>query len=528
MPTSRKSKVPFTHFPTDLLAQRDALKSNPLLNRMKAVRTTHDDPHRPIFHYVNPEGTLNDPNGLCYWKDHWHLFYQAYPPEDTRQHWGHAISRDLIHWEDLPYCIYPDPEYQCFSGATFVESDRVIAMYHGTRLGNMVATSSDPLLLNWEKLGDSAVIQMPESKTDQPYTVFDPCIWCSNGKYYSLSGGQSLDGPDGQAVATDYLFESENLKDWTYLHPFIEGDRFTRVGDDGACPYFWPIGNRYILLFFSHSSGGQYLLGDYDEDQQKFLVTHGEKFNFGPPGPGAVHAPSATPIGDGSLIVIFNMNPAKACDGWDQIMSLPRRLTLDESGNDVLVQPIGDLPSLRGEEVALPEFALPANREVNLTNNPDFPNSDQIQGNAFELKCTIEPSDASFVAVDVLASPDREEYTRISVFRNRGYPDRAYFRRGRTSFITLDNSHSSIDPLVKCRAPETLNVFIDKEEPVELQIFVDRSIVEVFVNNRKCLGLRVYPSREDSVGVYMCSRGQSSKISKLQFFPLSSIYSQSS
>ena len=64
---------------------------------------------RPKYHYVNPEGNLNDPNGLCFWQGNWHLFYQAYPPEDTRQHWGHAVSKDLIHWRDLPYAIYPLP-----------------------------------------------------------------------------------------------------------------------------------------------------------------------------------------------------------------------------------------------------------------------------------------------------------------------------------------------------------------------------------------------------------------------------------
>ncbi len=50
------------------------------------------DPYRPIYHYVNPQSTLNDPNGLCYWQGRYHLFYQAYPPEDPRQHWGHAVS----------------------------------------------------------------------------------------------------------------------------------------------------------------------------------------------------------------------------------------------------------------------------------------------------------------------------------------------------------------------------------------------------------------------------------------------------
>ena len=121
------------------------------------------DPHRPIYHYVNPEGRLNDPNGLCFWQGRWHLFYQAYPPEDTRQHWGHAVSDDLIHWRDLPLAIYPNPEDKCFSGSTLVEEDRVIAIYHGIAAGTMVAVSSDPLLLNWEKVTGKAVIPLPKA-----------------------------------------------------------------------------------------------------------------------------------------------------------------------------------------------------------------------------------------------------------------------------------------------------------------------------------------------------------------------------
>ena len=65
------------------------------------------DVESPLSHYVNPEYTLND---LCFWQGRWHLFYQARPPEDPRQHWGHAVSPDLIHWRDLPYAIGPGPE----------------------------------------------------------------------------------------------------------------------------------------------------------------------------------------------------------------------------------------------------------------------------------------------------------------------------------------------------------------------------------------------------------------------------------
>ena len=146
------SRVPYYTFADTLEEQEAQLETNPLMQRLNAYRKTYEgDPHRPIYHYINPEAMLNDPNGLCFWQGRWHLFYQAYPPEDTRQHWGHAISDDLIHWRDLPYAIYPNPERCCFSGATVVEEDRVIAMYHGTVVGNMVAVSSDPLLLNWKK-----------------------------------------------------------------------------------------------------------------------------------------------------------------------------------------------------------------------------------------------------------------------------------------------------------------------------------------------------------------------------------------
>lgn len=87
------------------------------------------------------------------------------------------MSDDLVHWEDLPLAIYLGIEEKCFSGSTLVEEDRVIAMYHGTQAGNLVAVSSDPLLLNWEKITGNPVIPIVEvDETQHPYRVFDPCI----------------------------------------------------------------------------------------------------------------------------------------------------------------------------------------------------------------------------------------------------------------------------------------------------------------------------------------------------------------
>src|SRR5690625_582459 len=177
------SPIPQYEFPTTLDEQEEALKTNPLMQRFAESREKlSSDPYRPIYHFVNPEGRLNDPNGLSFWNGNWHLFYQAYPPEDPRQHWGHAISKDLVHWRDLPLAIYPNPERAVYSGSTLVEEDRVIAMYHGTGVGNMVAVSDDPLLLNWEKVTGKAVIPS-KSTTGFPlsYSVFDPTIWKKDG-----------------------------------------------------------------------------------------------------------------------------------------------------------------------------------------------------------------------------------------------------------------------------------------------------------------------------------------------------------
>ncbi len=516
-PRDYTSRVPHFTFPNTLDEQEAALATNPLMLRfVESRKAMAGDPYRPIYHYVNPEHSLNDPNGLCFWQGRWHLFYQAYPPEDPRQHWGHAVSDDLVHWRDLPYAIYPNPEECCFSGATLVEEDRVIAMYHGTKVGNMVAVSSDPLLLNWEKVAGRAVIPMknPDGSAP-PYRVFDPCIWKKGGMYYSLSAGTLPNGPGGKPMRADFLLRSSDLVTWEYLHPFVEDDHYTLVGDDGACPYFWPIGDRHILLFFSHMSGGQYLLGDYDTERDKFIVTAHDKFNFGPAWPAGVHAPSATPDGQGGVIVIFNMNPAKPTPGWNQIMTLPRRLTL--AGQDeVRTEPAGDVESLRGEHVRVDGMTLGANQDIVL---------DRVRGNAMEIVAQIDPKAANVVEMDVLRSPDGEVRTRIQFYKNRGLTHRDRRRNDvRDSCITIDSSRSSILPDAQARAPETAAVFIDKDEPLTLRVFVDKSVVEVFANNKQCVAMRVYPGREDSVGVSLRAQGQEAELKSLDAWQMKSVY----
>jgi len=524
---SRKSKVPWFEFSNDLSVQQEQLAANPLLQRFADSRTAlAADPYRPLYHFVSPESSLNDPNGLCFWHGRWHLFYQGFPPEDKRVHWGHAVSEDLIHWQDLPYAIYPDPEQCCFSGATLVEDSRVIAMYHGTQVGNMIAVSDDPLLLNWKKLSGGAVI--PAKSTDGsplPYSVFDPCIWKKDGIYYSLSGGSLPHKSSGRKTRAEFLFRSPDLINWEYLHPFCEEDLFGLVGDDGACPYFWPIGDRHILLHFSHMSGGKYLIGDYDKERDKFVVSNGGRFNFGSWSPGGVHAPSATPDGRGGVVAIFNINDGKPTTGWDQIMNLPRRLTVSGK-DDLLMEPAGDTESLRYDHRQTGSMILQANKEVVL---------DGIGGNALEIDAEIDPGNSPLIELNVLRSPGKEEYTRIAFYRQRGFQnwerfvgwdklsDLSKWYDTCDSLITIDSSYSSELPDALSRV-ETAPVYLSPDEPLKLRVFIDKSVVEVFVNGRQCVALRVYPGREDSTGISLRSQGRDARLVSLDAWQMRSIY----
>jgi beta-fructofuranosidase len=537
--TDYTSKVPKYSFSNTLAEQEAEVKNNPLILRFAESRKKlATDKYRPIYHYVNPEGNLNDPNGLSYWKGNWHLFYQAYPPEDTRQHWGHVISKDLIHWKDLPYAIYPGPERAVFSGSTLVEENRVIAMYHGTEAGNMVALSDDPLLLNWKKVAGKAVIPMKSSTGfPLPYSVFDPSIWKKDGIYYSLSAGRAPRSPGGRQVGVGYLFRSKDLENWEYLHEFVENDRFTLIGDDYACPYFWPIGDRYIMPFFSHMSGGQYLLGDYDTKRDKFVATHAGKFNFGPASPSGVHAPSATPDGKGGVIVIFNMNPGKPTGEWNQIMTLPRRLTL-KGGDTLMQEPAGDIESLRYARQEVKSMILPANKEIVFQ---------KIKGDAMEINLEIDPKDAPMLELNVLRSPNKEEFTRISFMKGRGMSAGRNYRFGevatlqterpasrpntstrpaRESLITIETSYSSLHPDVRPRGPETASLSLNGDETLKLRVFIDKSVVEVFVNGKQALAVRVYPSRKDAVGISLRSQGRDSELKKMEAWQMKSIYEE--
>ena len=499
-----------TTYPSDLDAQWKALEQDPTVLKYTASRERLAiDPARPLYHFSPPENYMNDPNGLCHWGGMYHLFYQFRPDGIDNVHWGHSVSEDLVHWKDLPLALYPDQENDCFSGQILVEDDRVIATYHGTGAGNAIATASDPLLLNWQKHTSNPVIPMVDvDDNGMPYRVFDPCIWKEDDGYYALSGVFRDGERSVDCKGVDHLFRSQDLECWDYLGPLIESDYRTEPGEDYAVPNFWPIGNgKHMLLFFSHKRGGQYFVGEYNTTTHRFTPDYHGRMNYGPLSLGSLHAPSATIDEAGRYLSIFNVKESRETRGWDNVMTLPRILSL-ASDNSLRIGPVPELESLRFGQKSVGESDIPANTDVVL---------DDISGRAIEIEAVIDPRDSREVGLTVLRSPAANELTRISFF-HRGST------RWGTPTLQIDGSQSSTGADVLGRPPETGPLDIPDGELLRLRVFIDRSVVEVFANDIQCLTLRAYPAQSDSTGVSVFSRGSDAILKSLNCWQMRSVW----
>ena len=506
-----KSRTPRFTFAKTLKEQEKQLKTNELMVRFaKSRKRLAADPYRPAYHFVNPESSMNDPNAVIFWQGRWHLFFIAMPPDefpnpaDILKRWhrtsvGHAVSDDLVHWKDLPYAINPGIEKACYSGGMLVEKDRVVAFYPGMGAGQMVAISGDPLLLNWKKQGPVNT------------RLGDSCIWKEGDTYYGLTGNK-IDYIRGAWWPQMEVWATKDLVTWEALGNFIKDYKtpFSSRHDDGACPDFKRIGDKYILSFFSHTNGGQYFLGDYDKKAHRFKPYHHGRFNHGKVAPGGVHAPRMEQDGKGGVINILNNNHGKHSDDWDQVMSLAQRMTLGP-GKLIRIEPVAAVASLRGKHQHVAKTAMPANEEIILKG---------IEGNTMELEVEIDPKNARWVQLSVLRSPNAEEQTSITFYN---YDKKLAFWYHTPGVVCLDGSRSSTLSDVWIRPPERAEMRRGGE-PLKLRVFIDRSIVEVFANGKQYLAMRVYPGRRDSVGVSVRAQGQEALLKRLDAWQMKAIW----
>jgi len=484
-----------------------------------------NDPHRPQYHFMPPAAWMNDINGAIFWKDRYHIFYQHNPDGAYWKwmQWGHASSVDLVHWVHHPIALTPTsggPDRDgCFSGGALVSKEGLATLiYHGVPEGTCIATSQDDLLIRWSKCPDNPVIPVLErgDAGHGKYIVFDPCAWREGDTYGALIGN-TVPGVTGDGTS---LFKSPDLVHWEYLNPFYESQRhWTESGEDCAVPDFFALGDRHMLLFTSHLQGTQYYLGQYERNQ--FYPEAHSRMSW----PGGQLGGGRTLLdGQGRRIFFDWIRELRGAErervsGWSGVMTVPRVLSLGEDGT-LRIKPVDELQLLRLNHRQRSDIRLTNGAELLL---------DEMQGDCLELAIEMVPEGPCEFGVKVRCSPDGDEQT--AVVCNSG-----------AKVLKVDVSKSTLDDSIRYyyyrnlkaleRLPEHQRVVRAQEapfelaagEPLKLRIFLDRSVLEVFANDRQCVTQRIYPSRRDSLSVVLFSRGGSVHVRSVDAWDMAPVH----
>lgn len=341
----------------DKIYQADSIQGQSLL---------YKEPTRPQVHYTQRRGWNNDPNGLVYYKGEYHLFYQHNPFEREwdNMSWGHAVSRDLVHWQELPVALYPDHLGTMFSGSAVIDYDNtsgfgrkdnpaMVAFYTaaGARPTQCIAYSLDDGR-TWTKYEGNPVIDSSEQWNS--LDVRDPKVfWYAPKKHWVMV----LFERDGLSIYT-----SKDMKSWLYKSHtpgFWECPELVELAVDGN-----PKNKKWVM----YGASGTYMIGSFDGE--KFTPEAGKFYYL----KGKVYAAQCynnIPKEDGRVIQV----------GWGQInhpdlpvngmMTFPTELTLRTTSNgvrlfsfpvkelDMLKQPLLRKENLEVEEAneALREFS---------------------------------------------------------------------------------------------------------------------------------------------------------------------------
>ena len=417
--------------------------------------------------------------------------------QDERGHvYGHASSKDLMHWFYHTPAIFSkpeDPDKGIYSGNAFITREGKVAMiYHGVDAGNSIALSDHEELLHWEKLKNNPIIPEPEqgSKEAELYSSWDPNGWLENDTYYAIFGGK---------IPT--IFKAKELDSWEYVGPFFSQDMpdVDIEVEDLSCPDLFKLGDKHAVLGISHSHGARIYIGEWKNEQ--FYPESHQRMNWLG---GTAFAPESMLDKDGRRImwawvmdrrevlhIRYDHEPPKV--GWSGMLTLPRVLTLDKDGI-LNINPVDELKALRTKKRTETFIDLEEGNSKIMSS---------MSGNAIEIKAKVNVPSSGIFGMKVLSSGDGQEETIIK-------------------FNTIDNiiefdfSNSSLDSTIKhfgrpmghdekIATNQVAPFELRGGETLDLQIFIDKSIIEVFANGRQCVTQRVYPILENSQGVEVFS-----------------------
>ena len=459
---------------------------------------------RPAFHLTARVGWMNDPNGFSFYQGRYHLFYQYHPYSIQwgPMHWGHAVSRDLLHWEYLPVALAPDTPYDeggCFSGSAVELPDgRQLLMYtgvqpqlgeDGTRQDIQTQCLAVGNGLNYEKCGCNPVLDekdLPEgfSKTD----FRDPKIYSNPNGGYDCVVGSRTDDSSGAIL----LYHSDDGFQWQFVT--ILDRCYNEFGKMWECPDFFPLNGKQILMTspqdmtalgmeFHNGNGTIFLIGSYDAETHRFERERVQAVDYGLD----FYAPQTIVAPDGRRIVIGWMQNWDTCVGgqprgasWFGQMSLPREL--DFRDGRVIQTPIRELDQLHGRRVAY--MNIPVQEEVTLQG---------IYGRVIDMTVTVKPMAAGcYSRFCMKVASGSRHYTSITY-------------TPQTSTLRISRNHSgSMRDFVHER-----ECFVrDQAGELKLRVILDRFSAEIFVNDGEQVMSLTYYTPQTADGISFQCQGK--------------------
>lgn len=436
------------------------------------------------FHLAHPGTTApGDPNAAFFWKGRYHLHY-IYEGKDGVS-WAHVSSPDMVHWKWHPTTLTPATMgHGMFSGTGFFTKEgRPAIIYHGEGTGrNQIAFAEDDLLERWSK--PIPVNPKTEGGELPAMRHWDPDCWLDGDTYYAISGGQD-----------PHLMKSTDLRDWKYsgrlLHeriPVLDVPR----DEDISCPNMFKLEDKWMLLCLSHWIGSRYYLGDFKEG--KFLPESHHRMNWmcafqGGDEDADLYAPESVLTPDGRR-VMWAWSRVKhrlsKVPIQSSIQCLPRELSLAEDGV-LRIKPLRELEQLRYDERTIEPLHLDTNTSYPL---PHF------TGDALELKLVFVPA-------------------VVGDFGVRVYCD----QQGENGFEISFDPEANMLTVGPTQIPFTLQA----SEELELRVFLDKSIIEVFVNDRLA-ALAPHQYAAENLGVSVFSAAGTVQVKEAKSWKLRSIY----
>jgi beta-fructofuranosidase len=435
------------------------------------------DPLRPQYHLLPAHNWMNDPNGPIFFRGRYHMFHQ-YNPQGAvwgNMNWAHAVSPDMIHWEHRPIALSPTPDGSdrdgVFSGSAVFDHGKPTVIYtavappradadatlrdgaHTWQETQCLAVAQDDDLNVWKKLADPVIAAPPPGFAVTGFR--DPALWREGNQWMLILGSGTL--ARGGAIL---LYTSPDLRQWTYLHPLVEGSPSGKksanavgTGDMWECPDFFPLGNKHVLLI-STMGKVRWKVGTYAN--QRFTPEKEGVVDWGS------YYAAKTMLDAGGNRILWGWIPEARPDadlvaaGWAGTMSLPRVLSLSAQ-NELQTQPAPASRKLRADHIGFEETEQsPISQRVL--------DSLRIKDLAAEIDLRLHPRVDDFT---LRLQSDARDFATISCSKQSGGRE----LRVNTVTVPLPGKEGS---------------------SVRLHMFLDGSVLEVFANETVSLTARVY------------------------------------